>query len=52
MSIERITQSLLLPELKLVQEVIRKNNRIFYCEKISKFEVCPKCATPAYTRQS
>ena len=49
MSYERVAQSLLLPELKLTQEFIRKNNRLFYCEKTSEFEVCPKCATPSST---
>lgn len=45
MSHERLSRSLLLPEQKFIKEVKLKNKRIFYCEKVSEFEVCPKCAT-------
>lgn len=47
MSEKRITQSLLLPELKFIKETHTAKTRIFHCEKISAFEVCPKCATPS-----
>jgi len=45
MSEKRVTQSLLLPELKFIKETHTKKIRTFHCEKVSKFEVCPKCAT-------
>ena len=49
MSEQRLAQSLLLPELELIQEVFNKGERFFYCQKNSTFEVCPKCATPSKT---
>ena len=47
MSEQRVTQQLLLPDLRLVRETSGKksNSKTFYCEKVSKFEVCPHCAT-------
>ena len=45
---EHLSRVLLLPELKLVRTY--KNNffeRVQVVEKHSKFEVCPKCATPS-----
>lgn len=49
MTVQRIAQSLLLPDLRLVNEQYNKDFRIICCEKVSKFEICPKCATPAHT---
>lgn len=40
-----LAQRLLLPDLRLVKEERIKKLKIFYCEKVSDFEVCPKCAT-------
>ena len=40
-----IAQQLLLPDLRLVREEGFKKTKIFFCEKVSDFEVCPKCAT-------
>lgn len=45
MSEKRLTQSLLLPELRFVKSHYRKKNQFIECIKVSKFEVCPKCAT-------
>lgn len=45
----RIAQSFLPPETKLIKESYIKEKRFFHIEKTSEFEVCPKCATPAYT---
>ena len=44
---KRITQSLLLPDLKFIKESHTSKSRTFHCEKTSEFEVCPKCATPS-----
>lgn len=46
---KRIAQSLLLPDLRIVKETFKKDQRYFYCEKVSDFEVCPKCAAPSRT---
>ncbi|PIR33366.1 MAG: hypothetical protein COV37_16425 [Bdellovibrio sp. CG11_big_fil_rev_8_21_14_0_20_39_38] len=46
---KRIAQSFLLPELKLIKESYIKDKRLFHCEKTSKCEVCPKCATLCHT---
>lgn len=47
MSTERIAQELLLPDLRYVKEIHYKadKTRVLYCEKVSEFEVCPKCAS-------
>jgi transposase len=47
MSEKRLTQHLLLPDLRFVKETYNNEKRVryFYCEKVSKFEVCPHCAT-------
>ena len=39
-----LAQRLLLPDLRLVKEERIKKLKIFHCEKVSDFEVCPKCA--------
>ncbi len=46
MSEERLTQQLLLPDLKFLKETHSKQEkmRFLYCEKVSEFEVCPHCA--------
>lgn len=50
MSKQRVSQSFLLPELKLIKVVPDKEHgKIFVCEKQSAFEVCPKCATKSST---
>jgi transposase len=46
---ESLARGILLPELKFIKEVINNNQRIFFCEKESEFEVCPKCATKSST---
>ncbi|MBK7844485.1 MAG: transposase [Bdellovibrionales bacterium] len=47
---EKISQFLLLPELKLLKfgrdRSGRKHKQV---EKVSSFEICPKCATPSKT---
>ena len=45
MSEKRITQQLLLPDLRYVKSVRTKTSQIIYCKKTSPFEVCPKCAS-------
>ncbi len=45
MSEKRLTQHLLLPELRFVKHHHRKRNQYIECIKVSAFEVCPKCAT-------
>src|SRR3712207_619592 len=50
MPIRILTENLLLPELRLNQFGWRKLHFFFHCEKKAPFEVCPKCATPAYIR--
>lgn len=45
MSEINITQSLLLPDLRYVSETWRGRTRYITCKKVSKFEVCPRCAT-------
>jgi transposase len=48
MSYRTITNSLLLPELKVVGHSFTTRAFSYYhCEKISEMEVCPKCATPS-----
>lgn len=49
MSEQRITQHLLLPDLRLVNEVYKRKISYIYCQKVSDFEVCPKCATKCST---
>jgi len=49
MSEKRVTQQLLLPDLRFVKEVIIKKTKTIYCEKVSDFEVCPKCASKCST---
>ena len=42
---ERLSRFLLLPELKLISQVKNPNDvTVFLCEKVSDFEVCPRCA--------
>ena len=40
-----ITQQLLLPDLRFVKMKQINQTRVIYCEKVSEFEVCPKCAS-------
>lgn len=48
MSYETITNSLLLPDLKVIDHTFTTRAYSFYhCEKSSEMEVCPKCATPS-----
>jgi len=49
MSEKIVTQQLLLPDLRFVKQERVKNFRYIYCEKVSEFEVCPKCATKCFT---
>ena len=44
MSEKTLTQFLLLPDLRFVKEVSKKNSILIECVKTSKFEVCPHCA--------
>ncbi len=41
---KRLTQLLLLPDLRIVKEETIKKTKLLYCHKVSDFEVCPKCA--------
>ena len=45
MSEKRVTQSLLLPDLRYVKETFTNKTRVIECIKVSEFEVCPHCAT-------
>ena len=45
MSEKRVTQSLLLPDLRYVKETFTKKTRVIECIKVSEFEVYPHCAT-------
>ena len=49
MSEKIVTQQLLLPDLRFVKQERVKNIRYIYCEKVSEFEVCPKCAAKCFT---
>ena len=49
MSEKRITQQLLLPDLRFVKQISTPKSKIIYCEKVSSFEVCPKCASKCST---
>lgn len=46
-----LSKQLFLPELKLIKRVFsrRQNLRVYYLEKSSEFEVCPKCGTKSFT---
>jgi transposase len=46
---KRVTQSLLLPDLRLVKEHRDKSTRVLICQKVSEFEVCPHCASKCST---
>lgn len=45
MSKNSLSQQLLLPDLRFVKQSRKQHIRYIHCEKISDFEVCPKCAT-------
>jgi len=48
MPTDRVTESLLLPELRLVDSSFEHDGEIeLDVDKTSAFEVCPKCATPS-----
>lgn len=47
MSVSNLTRFILLPELKLTSFRFKSFDRFYYARKESKFEVCPKCATPS-----
>lgn len=50
MSKKMLSQSFLLPELKILKVIPDKaHGKIMVCEKVSAFEVCPKCAQKATT---
>ena len=48
---QEFIKDLFLPELKFVKLISspQKRQRIYLMEKVSEFEVCPKCATKAHT---
>jgi transposase len=48
---EHVINDLLLPELKLLRVIptSRRKYRIYQVEKVSEFEVCPKCFKPSKT---
>ena len=46
---ESLARGILLPELKFIKDVILNKQRQIFCEKVSEFEVCPKCATKSST---
>lgn len=45
MSNRDFTHSLQLPELKILGRKSKKNYLLFFLQKSSEFEICPKCAT-------
>lgn len=48
MPLEKVAHALLLPELRFTAAYSAKRSNVHYhCEKESKFEVCPRCATPS-----
>ena len=50
MPLRTLSNFILLPELNLLSIRVFKNKQGFYrCEKVSGFEVCPRCATPSNT---
>lgn len=49
MSEKIVTQQLLLPDLRFVKQERSCKTRTIYCEKVSEFEVCPKCANKCST---
>ena len=50
MPLRTLSNFILLPELNLLSIRVFKNQQGFYrCEKVSGFEVCPRCATPSNT---
>ena len=50
MSKSKITNFLGLPELKFIKQTSnRKNQMTLHFKKVSKMEVCPKCALPSVT---
>jgi transposase len=44
-----LAQELLLNDLKFVRKEQKNNTINIYCDKVSKFEVCPNCATKCST---
>ena len=49
MACERLSNFVLLPELKLVKTInLNGKGVLFVAQKESEMEVCPKCATPSY----
>ena len=49
-SAERLSRFILLPELKLTAwHKLKTASNVIEAKKISRFEVCPKCATPSFS---
>ena len=48
---EKLISNLFLPELKFIKQVGKKDSstKILLTEKVSEFEVCPKCANKSHT---
>ncbi len=44
-----VAQNLLLPDLRFVKQIIIKSDIFIFCEKVSSYEVCPKCASISST---
>ena len=49
MSVKKLTQFLLLPELKYSKHYFHRRYMIIECDKVSEFEVCPGCAYKSST---
>lgn len=49
MSVKNINQFLLLPELKYSKHYFHQRFMIIECDKVSEFEVCPRCAHKSST---
>ena len=49
MSMNILTQGLLLPDLRFVKKEQKDNIFYIYCDKVSGFEVCPHCAQKCFS---
>ena len=49
MPLERLARFTLLPELKFLQMYELRKGALIKAEKVSEFEVCPKCASKAFS---
>lgn len=49
MSMDILTQGLLLPDLRFVKKEQKDSDFFIYCDKVSGFEVCPHCAQKCFS---